>query len=377
METQMDFFDELGCKKQEGEELIMPNLVEKVSLNFNFKEAHIVKQPDFLVEKLLPLNQIGTMCGDSGNYKSVLGLKMASCVATGIPFMGREVKKGKVFYGSFEDTRNIELYRAINMFKNDPLFQTEQAKKDLENNLTIADFCTEYVNFDDDKNIEDLNNKIISGGYILAIFDTLRAFSSELKENESDSITQLFTKLSQMKNSATILFLHHNNKQGSFRGSTAILANSRFMIEVKKVENSEDLYQFEVSKSNYGVKGKITRTKFKVEFDNEKGIKFNIVHVIDSENDDKIDLKLLGEYLQEHKGVLVMKKLYEYLYGKKVSGSKVDKFKNRIEQIIGKENIENVNKGKRKLWDGTEKSVQGFIVNQIVMDKIFSPSILN
>jgi hypothetical protein len=58
---------------------------------------------DYLIEGLLFDRSIGLLVGDSGLGKSALVYQMAVCVASGIPFLDRAVKQGRVLCLDFEN----------------------------------------------------------------------------------------------------------------------------------------------------------------------------------------------------------------------------------------------------------------------------------
>src|SRR5207302_2870448 len=58
---------------------------------------------EYLVDGLLPSRSIALVVGDSGLGKSPLLYQMGLCVAAGVPFLGKQVRQGKVLYMDFEN----------------------------------------------------------------------------------------------------------------------------------------------------------------------------------------------------------------------------------------------------------------------------------
>jgi len=58
---------------------------------------------DHLVAGLLPSRSIGLLVGDSGLGKSPLVYQLGICLATGLPFLGRATRKGRVLIADFEN----------------------------------------------------------------------------------------------------------------------------------------------------------------------------------------------------------------------------------------------------------------------------------
>jgi AAA domain len=59
---------------------------------------------DFLIDGLFPARSLGIVVGDSGLGKSPLLYQAALCVAAGVPFLGHEVRRGRVLYLDFENS---------------------------------------------------------------------------------------------------------------------------------------------------------------------------------------------------------------------------------------------------------------------------------
>lgn len=62
------------------------------------------KQPDFLVDGLLPIPGISILAGKPKDGKSTLVRQLIHCVATGSDFLNRKVKQGPVLYLALEET---------------------------------------------------------------------------------------------------------------------------------------------------------------------------------------------------------------------------------------------------------------------------------
>ena len=56
------------------------------------------REPEFLIEGLAETSSLALAFGDPGCGKSFLAIDIAECVANGVPFHGRRVRKGLVIY---------------------------------------------------------------------------------------------------------------------------------------------------------------------------------------------------------------------------------------------------------------------------------------
>jgi RecA-family ATPase len=57
----------------------------------------------WLVDRLIPAETINMLVGNPGTGKSLLVIDLCCCIATGMPFLGRDVRRGKVMYLAAED----------------------------------------------------------------------------------------------------------------------------------------------------------------------------------------------------------------------------------------------------------------------------------
>jgi hypothetical protein len=60
---------------------------------------------EYVIKGLLPARSIGILLGDSGLGKSPLMYQAGICVSAGVPFLGRETKKGSVVIAGFGRVR--------------------------------------------------------------------------------------------------------------------------------------------------------------------------------------------------------------------------------------------------------------------------------
>lgn len=65
------------------------------------------------IEDLVPDNHLTMLIGDGGTGKSFLALHLALCVASGRPFLGRDVRRGRVLYLDYELDENEQKRRTL------------------------------------------------------------------------------------------------------------------------------------------------------------------------------------------------------------------------------------------------------------------------
>lgn len=167
----------------------------------------------YLVQDLIPEGTVVMLTGESGSGKSSVALKLAHCIARGVPFLGHEVEKR---YAVIIDKENgLAVYhQRIERFGierndhmifwgpwNDPSPQGPDFK-------LITEFAAEYKP--------------------LIIFDSFVAFhpGSEQDATETRKYMEGYRKLAGL--GATVVCIHHTGKSDStkdYRGSSDIKAS--------------------------------------------------------------------------------------------------------------------------------------------------------
>jgi hypothetical protein len=119
-----DFLDAIGYRLADFD--VLPQLTdadENVSKDKTAKnrftpiqagEFALREPPGWLIDEIIPKAEFGILFGATGTFKSFIAIDMGICIATGRPWNGREVKKGKVIYVCAEGSGNFKLrLRAI------------------------------------------------------------------------------------------------------------------------------------------------------------------------------------------------------------------------------------------------------------------------
>lgn len=164
--------------------------------------------PKYLVQDLIPAASVAMLLADSGAAKSWLALSLAAAISEGKPWLGRfATQKSRVLFLSYEMNED-EVYRRMKVLGDAP---------------DMA--CSYYP----DVGIHDpvLWKRLETSGYDFVIVDTYAAGaeSSGVSENDAGAARplQLAGKLAARSGTST-LFLHHENRSGSIRGTSALRA---------------------------------------------------------------------------------------------------------------------------------------------------------
>jgi len=192
-------------------------------------------EPEYLVEGLIPKVGLGVIAGNPKAGKSFFALQLACCVATGKPFLGREVQQGSVLYLALEDHRARVSWRT-------------KATRELLEVEKIGDL---KVHCQDDEWLGTFKNGGLDAikkwiaekdNPKLVIIDTYQVFSgiqpggSDAYQKDVEFIAPI--QMMVLKSGVVIIFIHHLNKAGGFMGSQGILGSSDW--NMKLLGNDEE-----------------------------------------------------------------------------------------------------------------------------------------
>ena len=190
----------------------------------------------WMVGKLIPEQSITAITGIPGSYKTWLTLEIAKCVSQGSDFLGQfKTTKGNVLFLDKENhLRNIQKRLKLLGVQNLPIFYFSRAED------FLIDKEKDYKSLV--KAIDELNIKLV-------VFDSLvRIHSGD--ENNSRDIAKAMNAFRKITNrGATVIFIHHNRKEGirtqsttnSVRGSSDILAGIDCLLQISKPEKEKIL----------------------------------------------------------------------------------------------------------------------------------------
>lgn len=215
---------------------------------WTFKDFKELKRDDsFLVENLIYPNTTTMFYGPPGEFKSIFSVDLALSVAAGHKFLGFNTEKSTVLYCDKENNDQIIKERLLALHKGGK-YKTEDI--DLfflrrEGDLLDSKFLDKLFITIKEKNIK------------LVFFDTLHRFA-DYDENKSDDINRIymdvFTPLIK-DYGCSIVFLHHTNKDGSYRGSGDFLGMVDTCYKVRREKKGgvkTNTFEFSNEKSRSG-----------------------------------------------------------------------------------------------------------------------------
>lgn len=187
---------------------------------------------EFAVSGFLPSGVLAALCGDGATGKTYTLLDMAVCVATGKDWLNMQVEQGAVLIIDEESGKRRLLKRIQDtMIGHDVPRST---------NPPIYAHCKTGFDAGNKEDIAKLDNLLTTTQAKFVILDSLAAITPGLDENSSKAMRPPLDALQALaqKHNAIIFVIHHNNKNGNFRGSSAIRDSVDYLFEVKRQSNT-------------------------------------------------------------------------------------------------------------------------------------------
>lgn len=197
---------------------------------------------DFLLDKVISSNSVNIVYGEPGSGKSYALLSMAVCIANGLPWLGLNTKPTRCLIideesGDHRLSRRLgECLRGENAGTETPI-----------DYISLAGFM-----FDNPADAVELQTIIRSQESGLVIIDALADVMAG-DENSKQDVQPVFNHLRKITENtgAAIILIHHSNKSGGYRGSSAIKGAIECMIQCEKSED-DNILHFKSEKNRDG-----------------------------------------------------------------------------------------------------------------------------
>jgi RecA-family ATPase len=214
--------------------------------NYALRNDSYATQPqppiDYLISDLITNSSLNVFYGEAGSKKTYSALSMAVAVANGRDWLGFKTRKSPVLIID-EESGEKRLSRRLNeTMKGADCESTGQLYF-----ISLAGFKLDKK--EDVRTIESEINKI---GAKLIIFDAL-ADIMDGDENSKKDVQPVMNNLRKMADNtdSSIVLIHHANKGGGYRGSTAIKASSDLMVQVTS-DLDDSVINFKTEKNRDG-----------------------------------------------------------------------------------------------------------------------------
>lgn len=155
------------------------------------------KRASYVVEGIIAEKSVNIAVGDSGIGKSPLAYQMGLCVASGVEFLGRAVKRGRVLYADLENGTD----------------QFTDIALALARHLKLAEIPPDFHMLSEREDCFNLGAIIGEIRPTLVIIDSLRAYKPDAEE-KNRLATHLLNELKTLAKEfgVSFLLLHHIRK---------------------------------------------------------------------------------------------------------------------------------------------------------------------
>ena len=185
--------------------------------------------PAYLIDGVLPVDSLAALVAKPASYKSFVAIDLAASVFTGRAWAGRAVRRGTVLYLVAEGAAGIR--RRLRAWE-------------IAHGADLADLdlLPAPTNFLDAAEVARLEGEIaaLDPPPSLIVVDTLNRNFGGGKENEVADMSRFFATCDRLRvtTGACVLVVHHERKDGGYRGSSAFEAFLDTLIGVKREERA-------------------------------------------------------------------------------------------------------------------------------------------
>ena len=211
-----------------------------------YKAAEALKPQSPIIWILDQIFSVGTVClfvGNPGSKKTYSLLDLSICIAIGKPWLGYKTKQGAVLIIDEEsgkrrlDKRLGDIMRAHSANENTELFYVTLARFDLRS-------------IDDATTVESLIKETKAHFVVIDAFVDVMPGGDENAVKEIQPVMMNLRSIADKTQSA-IVVIHHTNKQGNYRGSSALLGAVDTLIKVDSKPGSDHI-EFKMEKNRDG-----------------------------------------------------------------------------------------------------------------------------
>ncbi|TIR34553.1 MAG: hypothetical protein E5X35_07520 [Mesorhizobium sp.] len=208
------------------------------------------QEHEYLIEDILTRHEVAVIYGESGSGKSFEAIDMAMAVDRGVPFNGKEVRKGGVIYQAGEGGIGVKLrlraYRQTYMEPGERVdFVLLPSRVDLFAKPGEQDVETSRGT---DALIAEIKAwaETFTVPLELVVIDTLATATPGANENASTDMSVVLTNLERIRDECrcTVLMVHHKPRNGNNpRGHSSLFANVDNAIELEITQRLDVAYR--------------------------------------------------------------------------------------------------------------------------------------
>jgi RecA-family ATPase len=214
--------------------------------NYALRNDEYAMQPqppiDYLIKDLITNSSLNVFYGEAGSKKTYSALSMAVAVANGKDWLGFTTKKSVVLFIDEESGEKRFSRRLNEVIKGSNTESTGQ----------LYYICLAGFKLDNKEDVRTIESEIDRLDAKLVIFDAL-ADIMDGDENSKKDVQPIMNNLRKMADNtdSSIVLIHHANKSGGYRGSSAIKASSDLMVQITS-DLDDPIINFKTEKNRDG-----------------------------------------------------------------------------------------------------------------------------
>jgi len=216
---------------------VQDNSGTAVKLRFEILSAVDALQPqppiEWIVDGLISAGSVNVFYGEGGSKKTWALLDMGICVARGDDWLDFKTQAGGVLVIDEESGQRRIKRRVGDVLRG----------HNADSSTSI--YCVSLAGFDfgNPNDICELYNLIINAKARLVIIDALADVMPGRDENAVKDVQPIFLSLRRIaeETQAALIIIHHANKGGSYRGSTAIKGALDLLLSVDSKSGSNEI----------------------------------------------------------------------------------------------------------------------------------------
>ena len=300
------------------------------------------KKIEYLYNNFIIKNDITMIVSRPGIGKSLISVALCNMLL-------RDGKIKRVFYLDGDNSSTTIKSRNIESIK-------DKYKNQLNYFIELSDLNFYTI-------INQLKNKDLSD--ILIVFDSIKNFINGDRNSHKD-VNDLMKKLKELRNnSATVIFLHHQNKlnkdfNSAFAGSSAFMEDISLAYELKK-NNDKQTYIFHPLKDRNNISSRIA---FKYKNDNTlTEVDYN--YAVETKEDSEIK-ELIISFIKNHKDKPIYSEILKHLVDCGYNKDRVNKIIQNGKNVCWK--VTQLTQNNKTIYslivdneDNQDKSIQGSI----------------
>jgi hypothetical protein len=195
---------------------------------------------DWVVEGLISSGSVSLMFGEGGTKKTYTCLDMGVCVALNKAWLERTVKQSKVLFVDEESGPRRFARRYTEVLNG----------HDGNENTDLSYVSLSQLNLRNPDDVVALKALVRQTGAQMVFIDALADIMPGADENSVKDVQPIFLAIREIaeETGAAVIFIHHSNKIGNYRGSSALKAAVDLLLKVES-EADKPHIRFTVEKS--------------------------------------------------------------------------------------------------------------------------------